>query len=165
MEFFHCLYYKASGTPWGVIRKDVAETTCFAGIRFFASRERQTIQTSLAQIFNELGKGIVLRGEEVQLKKNDSTPHPSVEQAFNVLHTSLKEYYEAVKIFPKRLALHKTSNYNNDEIYGCDFKPCRGREQKKGCYLIEISFLAKTSFNYGWLACIHPHSFWRTLFR
>lgn len=32
-----------------------------------------------------------------------------------------------------------------------DLKPCRGREQKKGCYVIEISFLAKRSFPYGWL--------------
>ncbi|WP_431212877.1 winged helix-turn-helix domain-containing protein [Puia sp. P3] len=30
-------------------------------------------------------------------------------------------------------------------------KPCRGRELKKGCYVIEISFPAKKSFNYGWL--------------
>lgn len=39
---------------------------------------------------------------------------------------------------------------------GGDLKPCRGREQKKGCYVIEISFPAKKSFNYGWLllACI-----------
>jgi len=34
---------------------------------------------------------------------------------------------------------------------GGDLKPCRGREQKKGRYVIEISFLAKKSFNYGWL--------------
>lgn len=32
-----------------------------------------------------------------------------------------------------------------------DLKPCRGREQKKGCYEIEISFLTKKSFPYGWL--------------
>ncbi len=32
-----------------------------------------------------------------------------------------------------------------------DLKPCRGRKQKKGCYVIEISFPAKKSFNYGWL--------------
>jgi hypothetical protein len=37
-----------------------------------------------------------------------------------------------------------------------DLKSCRGRQQKKGCYVIEISFPAKKSFNYGWplLACI-----------
>jgi len=32
-----------------------------------------------------------------------------------------------------------------------DLKPCRGREQKKGCYVIEISFPAKRSFPYAWL--------------
>ncbi len=32
-----------------------------------------------------------------------------------------------------------------------DLKPCRGREQKKGCYVIEISFPAKKTFNYSWL--------------
>ena len=32
-----------------------------------------------------------------------------------------------------------------------DLKPCRGREQKKGCYVIEISFSAKKTFNYSWL--------------
>ena len=32
-----------------------------------------------------------------------------------------------------------------------DLKPCRGRELKKGCYVIEISFPAKKSFNYRWL--------------
>jgi hypothetical protein len=32
-----------------------------------------------------------------------------------------------------------------------DLKPCRGRELKTGCYVIEISFPAKRSFNYGWL--------------
>jgi len=32
-----------------------------------------------------------------------------------------------------------------------DLKPCRGREQKKGCFVIEISFPAKKSFPYAWL--------------
>jgi hypothetical protein len=32
-----------------------------------------------------------------------------------------------------------------------DLKPCRGREQKKGCYVIEISFAVRKSFNYSWL--------------
>jgi len=34
---------------------------------------------------------------------------------------------------------------------GGDLKACRGRKQIKGCYVIEISFPAKKSFNYGWL--------------
>lgn len=117
-NFFTALYYKASGTPWALIRKDSAETTCYAGISFFRSRDRKSTQTSIAQIFNELGKGVILRGEEITLKKNDKTPHLSEEQAFNLLKQSLTEYYEAVKIFPKRLVIHKTSNFSDEEIYG-----------------------------------------------
>ncbi|KOS05809.1 hypothetical protein AM493_06970 [Flavobacterium akiainvivens] len=117
-NFFTALYYKASGTPWALIRKDSAETTCYAGISFFKSRDRSSTQTSIAQIFNELGKGVILRGEEISLKKNDRTPHLSEEQAYNLLKQSLTEYYEAVKIFPKRLVIHKTSNFSEDEVYG-----------------------------------------------
>jgi hypothetical protein len=117
-NFFTALYYKASGTPWALIRKDSAETTCYAGISFFKSRDKKSTQTSIAQIFNELGKGVILRGEEITLKKHDRTPHLEGQQAFNLLTQSLKEYYDAVKIYPKRLVLHKTSNFNEDEVYG-----------------------------------------------
>lgn len=117
-NFFTGIYYKASGTPWALIRKDLAETTCYAGISFFQSRDKKTTQTSIAQIFNELGKGVILRGEEIVLKKNDLVPHLTGDQAFRLLDTSLREYYDAVKIFPKRLVLHKTSNFSNDEMDG-----------------------------------------------
>lgn len=40
--------------------------------------------------------------------------------------------------------------YEVNRTHG-DLKPCRGRVQKKGCYVIEISFLANKSFPYGWL--------------
>lgn len=117
-NFFTALYYKASGTPWALIRRDNAETTCYAGISFFRSRDKKTTQTSIAQIFNELGKGVILRGEEISVPKYDRTPHLTQEHAFNLLSLSLKEYYDAIKIFPKRLVLHKTSNFNDDEIDG-----------------------------------------------
>jgi hypothetical protein len=117
-NFFTGLYYKASGTPWALIRKDLAETTCYAGISFFQSRDKKTIQTSLAQIFNELGKGVILRGEEIKLRKKDLVPHLTGDQAFRLLDSSLREYYDAVKIYPKRLVLHKTSNFSNEEIDG-----------------------------------------------
>lgn len=117
-NFFTALYYKASGTPWAMIRKDASEATCYAGISFYRSRDRKRTETSIAQIFNELGNGVILRGEEIFLKKNDLTPHLSEEQANNILTQSLKEYYDAVKIFPKRLVLHKTSNFSESEIFG-----------------------------------------------
>lgn len=115
-NFFTALYYKASGTPWALIRKDMSETTCYAGISFYKSRDRKTTQTSIAQIFNEVGKGVILRGEEIVKPKYDNTPHLKGDQAFNLLDLSLKEYHEAIKQPPKRLVLHKTSNFNQDEI-------------------------------------------------
>ena len=40
--------------------------------------------------------------------------------------------------------------YEVNETRG-DLKPCGRRALKKGCYVIEISFLTKKSFPYGWL--------------
>jgi hypothetical protein len=117
-NFFTALYYKSSGTPWALIRKDMSETTCYAGISFYKSRDKKTTQTSIAQIFNELGKGVILRGEEIVKPKNDNIPHLKEEQAFNLLDLSLKEYHDAVKQTPMRLVLHKTSNFDDAEIEG-----------------------------------------------
>lgn len=116
-NFFTALYYKASGTPWAMKKKD-STIVCYAGISFYQSRNKRTIQTSVTQIFNEHGKGVILRGSPIQMKKGDKEPHLTEEQAFELLDNSLKEYYEALKVYPQRLVLHKTSNYNQNEIEG-----------------------------------------------
>ncbi|MEE1962042.1 hypothetical protein V1387_05040 [Allomuricauda taeanensis] len=117
-NFFTALYYKASGTPWALIRRDSSDSTCYAGISFYRSRDNKTLQTSIAQIFNEVGKGVILRGEEIKVDKYDRTPQMSEDQAFNLMSLSLKEYFDAIKVFPKRLVVHKSSNFSPDEIYG-----------------------------------------------
>lgn len=116
-NFFTALYYKASGTPW-LLKKDNTSITCFAGISFYKSRDKKTTQTSVTQIFNENGNGVILRGSPVQESKKDRQPHLSEQQAYELLVHSLKEYYEAVKIFPQRLVIHKSSNYSEEEIIG-----------------------------------------------
>ena len=57
---------------------------------------------------------------------------------------------------PRDYTVSVNECYQNQTIFAYevntasgDLKPCRGREQKKGCYVIEISFPAKKSFNYG----------------
>jgi hypothetical protein len=117
-NFFTALYYKASGTPWALIRKDFAHSTCYVGISFYKSLDRASTQTSIAQIFNEYGKGVILRGEEVEMKKDDRTPHMSEEHAYSLLTKSLSEYFSSIKTYPKRLVVHKTSNFTADETYG-----------------------------------------------
>lgn len=116
-NFFTALYYKASGTPWA-LKKITNNNTCFAGISFYKSRDKQTTQTSVTQIFNEHGNGVILRGTPVKESKKDKQPHLTEQQAFDLLYSSLTEYYEAVKIFPQRLVIHKSSNYSEEEIEG-----------------------------------------------
>ncbi|PRY13781.1 hypothetical protein CLV24_105151 [Pontibacter ummariensis] len=116
-NFFTALYYKASGTPWA-LKKTTNNNTCFAGISFYKSRDKSTTQTSVTQIFNEHGNGVILRGTPVKESKKDKQPHLSEQQAFDLIYNSLTEYYEAVKIFPQRLVIHKSSNYSEEEIEG-----------------------------------------------
>lgn len=116
-NFYTAIYYKASGTPWALI-KDNTSIVCYAGISFYKSRDKLSTQTSLAQIFNELGKGVILRGEPIDFKKSDRTPHLNEVQAYSLLDRALKEYYDAIKTNPQRMVIHKTSNYNNEEIEG-----------------------------------------------
>lgn len=117
-NFYTALYYKASGTPWA-LAKTSSSIVCYAGISFYKSRDRSTTQTSIAQIFNELGKGVILRGEDpVKVSKQDPIPHLSDEQAFRLLDRGLAEYKEAIDIFPQRLVVHKTSNFTDGEKAG-----------------------------------------------
>lgn len=116
-NFYTALYYKAAGTPWA-LKKKTNTIVCYAGISFYKSRDRKTIQTSVTQIFNEHGKGVILRGSPIEMKKGDRVPHLSERQAYELMDKSLKEYYEALKIFPRRLVLHKSSNYNQAELEG-----------------------------------------------
>ena len=117
-NLFTALYYKAFGTPWAMIRNENLPPSCYAGVSFYRSRDKKTIQTSIAQIFNEHGKGIILRGSEVELKKEDRQPHLNEEQAYELLKKALDEYKISLETFPSRLVLHKTSNFTDDEIKG-----------------------------------------------
>lgn len=116
-NLFTALYYKAGGTPWSLKRQEQT-IDCYAGISFYRSRDNESLQTSIAQIFNELGKGVILRGEEVETTKEDRVPHLTDQQAYTLIKNSLTEYKTAIKTNPQRLVIHKTSNFNPAEIDG-----------------------------------------------
>ena len=89
-NLFTALYYKAFGTPWAMIRNEQLPPSCYAGISFYRSRDKKTIQTSIAQLFNEHGKGIILRGSEVELNKDDRQPHMTEDQAYELIKKSIR---------------------------------------------------------------------------
>lgn len=113
------LYYKGLQTiPWKLDVDENRPKVCFVGIGFYKSRDKKTIQTSLAQIFNENGKGVILRGTPVIEDKDDRKPHLSYDQAQSLLKDSLSKYHFATGTRPGRLVIHKTSKFYDDELEG-----------------------------------------------
>ena len=118
-NFCTALYYKGLQTiPWKLEVDENRPKVCYIGIGFYKSRDKLTIQTSLAQIFNENGKGVILRGTPVIEDKVDKRPHLTYEQSHSLLMDAMSKYKFATGIMPGRLVLHKTSNYYQDELDG-----------------------------------------------
>jgi hypothetical protein len=118
-NFCTALYYKANQTvPWRLITNKSKPQVCYVGIGFYRSRDRKILNTSLAQIFDELGNNVILRGTPVDVDKDDRRPHLTDEQAYELLTRALGEYKIAMETSPARLVLHKSSNYNDEEMDG-----------------------------------------------
>lgn len=118
-NFCTALYYKAGPTvPWKLATDPAKPPTCAVGIAFYRSRDRRILDTSLAQIFDELGNGLILRGTPVDVDKEDRIPHLKARQAHDLLAAALAEYRVAMRSFPARIVVHKSSNFSAEEVDG-----------------------------------------------
>lgn len=112
------LYYKAKGIPWRLVRNSKDITSCFVGISFYKTLDQKHILTSIAQIFNERGEGIIVRGGKVQLSKKDRQIHLNRDDAYDLLDLTLDKYRAEHKNMPGRVVLHKSSSYSPEELDG-----------------------------------------------
>jgi argonaute-like protein implicated in RNA metabolism and viral defense len=117
-NFCTALYYKASHTPWRLIRDNNKITSCFVGISFYRSRDKKHVHTSLAHLFDDLGNGVILRGSPVEISEDDRQPHLKSDQAQALLEGVINEYASIHKTNPARVVIHKTSNFNDRELDG-----------------------------------------------
>lgn len=117
-NIFSALYYKAGGTPWRLIRDSSQLSACFVGISFFESLDRTKLITSMAQVFNELGEGVVVRGDPVTLDKEDRQPHLTAESCQRLIADALARYKEVHWTLPARIVIHKSSPFSSDEAAG-----------------------------------------------
>ena len=118
-NFCTALYYKANKTvPWRLPPNPNAPPTCYAGIGFFRSRDAKVLHTSLAQIFDELGNSVILRGTPVGVDKRDRRPFLRGDQAEELLARALSEYKDALGHPPARIVLHRTSRIREGELEG-----------------------------------------------
>ncbi len=118
-NFSTALYYKANQTvPWRLEPNPNRPSVCYIGIGFFRSRDRRSLDTSLAQVFDELGNGVILRGTPAQIDKYNRRPFLDESQAHDLLKRALAEYEIALQNSPSRVVIHKTSNFRDAEISG-----------------------------------------------
>jgi hypothetical protein len=77
------------------------------------------VLTSVAQVFNERGDGIIVRGGLAQISKQDRQPHLAAPDAYRLVDEVLKLYRREHKTFPARVTVHKTSTFSEPELEGC----------------------------------------------
>ena len=117
-NFFTALYYKAGGIPWKAIETPRSERTCYVGISFYKSLDGNTLHTSSAQMFDELGKGVILRGGEAVFDEKNRIPYLDEKNAYTLLNDSITSYNFAQSSPPKRIVIHKSSGFTTEEING-----------------------------------------------
>lgn len=117
-NFHTALYYKANGIPWRLVREASDFATCYVGISFYNSLDKSQILTSIAQVFNERGEGVVVRGGAAMRSKEDRQIHLPKQDAYDLLTDALKRYREEHRTLPARVVLHKTSTFDLDELDG-----------------------------------------------
>lgn len=130
-NFCTAIYYKTNQTvPWKLVTDQNEPRVCYVGVGFFRSRDKQATHTSLAQIFDELGNNVILRGGLAYEEKFDRRPHLERDPAETLLGRAIDDYILANETQPARLALHKTSLYTEKEREGF-MRACESRNIKR----------------------------------
>ncbi|WP_210408489.1 hypothetical protein [Caulobacter sp. FWC26] len=118
-NFCTALYYKGNRTiPWRLVEDNAKLRSCYIGVGFYKSRDGETVSSSLAQVFDEFGHGIILRGTPVSIDKKNRHPYLSEDQAYELLRDALDEYDRALEHMPARIVIHKSSHFRDSERAG-----------------------------------------------
>jgi hypothetical protein len=117
-NLLNAIFYKAGRAPWRLSRPDDQLMTSYVGIGFYRDLSGQKLLTSTAQMFDERGKGLILRGGRACIDKGDRHPYLDREEAYDLLRRSLKEYRAQHHHYPARIAILKTSRFEKGEADG-----------------------------------------------
>ena len=112
------IYYKAGGIPWRIPRRDDDLRTCYLGISFYESLDRESLQTAIAQVFDERGSGVILKGGTAKKSNEDRQVHLEQADIQGLIGRALKAYGDEHHHNPARLIVHKTSAFNSPEQCG-----------------------------------------------
>ena len=124
-NFSVALYYKATGVPWKLA--DIDDITCYIGVSFYneISHSGKNVRASIAQVYLRRGESQVIRGEafewnEEMEKRNVRLTSQQMEK---IIRDSIVLFQRQRGILPKRVVVHKSSRFSDEEIAGCQ-KAC-----------------------------------------
>jgi hypothetical protein len=115
-NFCVALYYKAEGYPWKLA--ELTQGTCYVGVTFYKELSGENMRTSMAQVFTHTGEGLVLRGGRAVRDIFTKTTHLPYEDALNLMSDAIDLYNVQMHQLPKRLVVHKSSRFWQEEISG-----------------------------------------------
>lgn len=118
-NLFTTLYYKGSGkVPWRRMPKEGEFKSCYVGISFFRTIDGQQLWSSTAQMFDERGRGFILKGAKAHTESRGRHPYLTEEDAEELIDSVFDAYKKHHGHFPARVIVLKTSRFRDEEAKG-----------------------------------------------
>jgi hypothetical protein len=117
-NLLNALFYKAGKVPWRLPHEEGAFKASYLGIGFYRDLSGQRLLTSTAQMFDERGRGLILRGARARTDKGDRHPYLERNDAYDLVTRSVKAYRAHHGHAPARLVILKTSRFESGETDG-----------------------------------------------
>jgi hypothetical protein len=117
-NFSTALYFKSGGIPWR--GHGLEPDACYIGVTFYQAENadgKRVMRSGVAQAFDYLGQGVVLRGEpfEWDVEELGKTPHLTEKDARELVQKTLGEYRKISRLPPRRVVIHKSSRFWGSE--------------------------------------------------
>ena len=113
------IYYKGSGrVPWRRAPAEGEFSACYVGVSFYREAGGQQLFTSAAQMFDERGRGFILKGKGAQTESRGRHPYLTREDARTLIADALAAYKKHHMNYPARVIVMKTSQFRDQEADG-----------------------------------------------
>ncbi|WP_431201578.1 argonaute/piwi family protein [Bradyrhizobium betae] len=119
-NLLNALFYKAGKVPWRLLPQADGLRTSYLGIGFYRDVDGQQLWTSTAQMFDERGRGLILRGARAQTETKGRHPYLTEQDADDLVTQSIATYKTHHRHVPARLVILKTSRFRPEEAKGID---------------------------------------------
>ncbi len=123
-NLMNAIFYKAGKVPWRLPRAESDFKASYLGIGFYKDLSGQRLLTSTAQMFDERGRGLILRGARARTDKGERHPYLERNDAYDLVLRSIKAYRGHHGHAPARLVILKTSRFEEGEVNGETTRRC-----------------------------------------